>query len=137
MQQIIQKPWGTEVVLTQENSPYTLKILNINKNQRLSLQYHDIKLETLSIIKGDVQIVWGEDKDNLKTETMLPNTGYTIKPNTIHRFIALSDSVLVEASTTEKGITFRLEDDYARPDETEILRSQPNRGYQVKSNNGQ
>jgi len=36
---------------------------------------------------------------------------------------------VLEVSTPEIGTTFRLEDDYARPDETESVREAPGRGW--------
>jgi hypothetical protein len=41
-----------------------------------------------------------------------------------HRLCAApdQDATIFEASTPEVGVTLRLEDDYARPDETEALR---------------
>lgn len=130
--QIVVKPWGREVILTTPELPYTAKILEINAGQRLSLQYHDEKLETLCVIIGEVNIIWGKDQDNLVTEKMLPNNGYTIVPNTVHRFEALTDCKIFETSTGEKGTTFRLQDDSNRPNETETIRNSPNRGWSQK-----
>jgi len=130
--QIVDKPWGREVILSTPDLPYTAKILEINAGKRLSMQYHDEKLETLCIFSGEANIIWGQDKDNLKTEKMIPNNGYTITPGTIHRFEAITDCKLFEASTGEKGTTFRLQDDANRPNETETIRNSPNRGWSQK-----
>lgn len=127
--QIITKPWGRELILTTSDLPYTAKILEINAGQRLSLQYHDQKIETLTIFQGEANIIWGKSADNLITEKMLPQNAYTIKPGTIHRFEAITDCKLFEASSPETGTTFRLQDDTERSDETETLRNSPNRGY--------
>jgi hypothetical protein len=48
-----------------------------------------------------------------------------------HRLIGLTDTDILEASTPENGTTWRLEDDFARPDETEELRAAPNRGWKA------
>ncbi|MFA5025228.1 MAG: cupin [Candidatus Shapirobacteria bacterium] len=130
--QIVDKPWGREIILTTPELPYTAKILEINAGKRLSLQYHDEKLETLCLFSGEANIIWGQDKDNLVTEKMIANNGYTITPNTIHRFQAITDCRLFEASTGEKGTTYRLQDDANRLDETEIIRNSPNRGWSQK-----
>lgn len=127
--QIIDKPWGREIILTTSELPYTAKILEITAGKRLSLQYHDEKLETLSIFSGEANIIWGQDENNLVIEKMIPNQGYTIVPNTIHRFQAITDCKLFEASTGEKGTTYRLQDDANRLDETETIRNSPNRGW--------
>lgn len=127
--QIIEKPWGREIILSTPDLPYTAKILEIKAGKRLSLQSHDQKLETLCLFSGQANIIWGKDQNNLLTEEMTENKGYTITQNTIHRFEAITDCRLFEASTPETGTTYRLEDDTQRKDETEAVRNLPNRGY--------
>ena len=127
--QIIEKPWGREIILNTPDLPYTAKILEIKAGKRLSLQYHDQKLETLCLFSGEANIIWGKDQASLLTEKMIENQGYTITPGTVHRFEAITDCQLFEASTPETGTTFRLEDDTKRKNETEAVRNLPNRGY--------
>jgi mannose-6-phosphate isomerase-like protein (cupin superfamily) len=129
MPNTVTKPWGSEIILTEPNLSYTLKILNIKAGEKLSLQYHDDKTETLTIISGQCQIMWGKTVDTVKIENMVPNFGYTIKPKIVHRFMAITDTILVEASNSEIGTTHRLQDDYSRPDETDNIRNLPNRGW--------
>ncbi len=131
----VTKPWGSELILTESNLSYTLKILKISAGDKLSLQYHDDKTETLTLISGNCQIIWGKTQDTLKTETMVPEFGYTIKPKIVHRLMAITDTVLVEASNSETGTTHRLQDDYSRPDETDEVRNSPNRGWKTTNNN--
>lgn len=130
--QIIDKPWGREIILTTPDLPYTAKILEIKAGKRLSLQYHDQKIETLCLISGEANIIWGTDQNYLTTEKMFPENGYNIQPHTIHRFEAITDCQLYEASTGEIGTTVRLQDDFSRPDETEEIRNLPNRGWSQK-----
>lgn len=126
----ITKPWGFEIILTEPNLSYTLKLLNIKAGQNLSLQYHDDKVETLTLISGNCQLLWGKTIDTAKTETMIYGFGYTIKPKIVHRFMAITDTVLIEASNGETGTTHRLQDDYSRPDETDEIRNLKNRGWE-------
>jgi len=55
--------------------------------------------------------------------------GYTTIIGQKHRHQAVTDCDVIEASTPEIGTTWRLEDDYARPNETEDVRKDPNRGW--------
>lgn len=128
MSTIISKPWGREIILTEPNLPYTGKILEINKGFRLSLQSHDQKVETLTLVKGQANIILNQEESAMKT-----NHGYTIQPNTIHRLVAVSDAVIFEVSTPEIGNTVRIEDDFNRSDETLEIRNSPNRGWQPSS----
>ncbi|MCC7103619.1 MAG: hypothetical protein IT307_00615, partial [Chloroflexi bacterium] len=56
---------------------------------------------------------------------MQAGVGYHVAVGQRHRLCAAPDAdvVVFEASTPETGTTLRLEDDYARPDETEALRA--------------
>ncbi len=124
MPTIIEKPWGRETILTESDLPYTGKILEIKSGHKLSLQYHDQKIETLTLISGSAKITLDQ-----QTTDMEINHGYTIKPPIIHRLEAVTNSVVVEVSTAEVGTTFRLEDEYQRPNETPEIRNSPNRGW--------
>lgn len=129
-QQIINKPWGQEIIYTDDGSKYTFKQIAINDGCRLSLQSHTEKSETFVLIEGQADLVIGDSIDNLKTIHMELKKGYTIPANTIHRMIGVKNAVILEASTPETGITLRLQDDYKRPDETEAIRKTKNRGWQ-------
>ncbi|HOZ80903.1 MAG TPA: cupin [Candidatus Woesebacteria bacterium] len=121
---IITKPWGQEIVLTENNLPYAGKILEINASHQLSLQYHDQKIETLTLVSGQAEITLDQ-----QTKPMVINQSITIQPNTIHRIKAITNCQIFEVSTPETGTTFRLEDDYQRDNETDIIRNLPNRGW--------
>jgi len=129
MDNVVTKPWGNETILTSPDLPYTAKILNLKAGQRLSLQYHDQKTETLTLVSGQARIILGNSVDSLTTTDMQVFQGYTISPNTIHRIEAVSDSIIFEASSSEQGTTFRLQDDNSRKDETPDIRDLPNRGW--------
>ena len=112
--QKINKPWGYEIVFTPKSLERVGKILFIKKGCRLSLQYHDQKEETLCLFQGKAKI-WLEDKKGqIKTLYMKPQMGYTILKGQKHRLEALEDSFVFEVSSSERGTTYRLEDDYQR-----------------------
>ncbi|RJR24233.1 cupin [Candidatus Microgenomates bacterium] len=118
----VEKPWGYELILSPPEASAVAKILHLNQGCRFSLQYHEIKEETLILVNGEANIIWGKEKENLTTEKMEKKKGYFISKGTIHRCQALSDCDIFESSTKEEGTTVRLEDDYKRPDETEEAR---------------
>jgi len=119
----VSKPWGKETILTTDNLPYAAKILFIKAGHQFSLQSHDQKIETLTLIKGQAQITLGQNQNSLSSEEMKPQTGYTIQPDFLHRIKAITDCQIFEASTSEEGITKRWQDDYNRSDETEEIRN--------------
>ncbi len=125
----VEKPWGYELHWVPEDAPYMGKVIHINAGKRLSLQVHDQKSESWFIMKGHGKVTW-EDKDGNMIETELePGYGYTTHVGQKHRLIGITDCDILEVSTPEIGTTWRIEDDYKRPDETEELRKQPNRGW--------
>ncbi|OGE17081.1 hypothetical protein A2769_02910 [Candidatus Daviesbacteria bacterium RIFCSPHIGHO2_01_FULL_37_27] len=125
----VKKPWGYELHFTPDNLPYMGKILHINAGKRVSLQIHDKKMESWYKLSGKVIMILGDNEGNLFEQEMEKGVGYTTKINQKHRLKALEDSDILEVSTPEIGTTFRLEDDYARTDETEEVRRDPQRGW--------
>lgn len=119
----IKKPWGHEFIFTQSDLPYTGKILHIKAGKRLSLQIHDAKQESCFLINGRCNLIIENSKGNLETIQIKPKNGYTIKIGQKHRFQAITNCNIFEVSTPEIGITYRLEDDYDRPNETQEIRT--------------
>ncbi|MFH1601510.1 MAG: cupin [Candidatus Shapirobacteria bacterium] len=119
----VEKPWGYELILTQPDLPYTGKILHINQKERFSLQYHEQKQETLCLLKGEAKLYLEDEKGELLELEMEPLKGYLIAPYQQHRVEGITDCDILEASTSEKGNTIRVKDDYQRGVETEEERS--------------
>ena len=120
----IDKPWGYEVLLSPPDAPYASKLIHVYAGRRLSLQLHDTKVETQTLVAGrGVLVLEGADGE-LHNVELQPGVGYHVSVGQRHRLCAAADEdvTVFESSTPELGVTFRLEDDYARPDETEQLR---------------
>jgi len=122
--QRIQKPWGYEILLSPSDAPYTAKLIHVHAGKRLSLQLHDTKVETQTLVAGRGILVLEGSDGQLHDVEMQPGVGYHVAVGQRHRLCAAADAdaTVFEASTPEVGITLRLEDDYARSDETEELR---------------
>jgi len=122
----VDKPWGHEILLSPEDAPYTAKLIHVKAGHRLSLQLHDSKTETQTLIGGKGILVLEGPDGQLHEVPMEPGVGYSVAIGQRHRLCAApeEDAVIYEASTPDTGTTFRLQDDYARPDETEELRTQ-------------
>jgi mannose-6-phosphate isomerase-like protein (cupin superfamily) len=120
----IEKPWGYEVLLTPPDAPYTAKLIHVRAGKRLSLQLHDTKVETQTLVSGRGILVLEGPDGQLHDIEMQPGVGYHVAVQQRHRLCAAADqdATIFEASTPEVGTTLRLEDDYARPHETEALR---------------
>lgn len=125
----MEKPWGYELHWVEEDKPYMGKILHIDAGKRLSLQYHDKKQESWFLMSGQAKIIWEDTNGNLVETEMQPGMGYTCQTGQKHRLAGITDCDIIEVSTPEIGNTYRLEDDYERPTETEEMRKDPNRGW--------
>ncbi len=118
----IAKPWGYELHFVPENMPYMGKIEHINAGARMSLQSHDQKQESWFLMKGKAKIIWDNAKGELVETEMEEGKGYTCRIGQRHRLAGITDCDIIEVSTPEQGTTYRLEDDYKRPDETPEIR---------------
>jgi len=106
------RPWG-RFEKFHENRPCTVKLIYINPNSRLSLQYHKERWEFWKIIKGNAQVELEDKLLNVKE-----GENVIIPKRAKHRVKALNDDdcVILEISYgkfDEKDIV-RLEDDYQR-----------------------
>lgn len=128
-QKRVEKPWGYEIIYTPDDAPATGKILHVNAGKRLSLQYHDVKRETLCLMSGEGIITLSDDHDKEIEVPMELYKGYHVTPGQVHRVTAVTDMDFIEASTPELGNTFRLQDDSNRQTETEDMRKLNNRGW--------
>ena len=115
----VDKPWGHEVRWA-INNKYLGKILHINRSQKLSRQYHEVKDETIYVLQGLLILELGmdESKNNKPEKIKILETGesYRIKPGMIHRFCAPNEGFvrLIEVSTPEIDDVVRLHDEYGR-----------------------
>lgn len=125
----VEKPWGYELHFVPEDKPYMGKIIHINAGKKLSLQVHDQKIESWFLMNGQAKIIWENEKGELEETEMEKGFGYTCHLGQKHRLAGITDCDIVEVSTPEIGNTYRLEDDYFRPTETEEVRKDPNRGW--------
>ncbi len=131
-QKKVEKPWGYEIHWTPSDLPYMGKILHINAGKRLSLQRHDKKQETWYLMSGQAKLVWDNEQGKLTETELQYGQGYTCMVGQRHRLVGITDCDVIEVSTPEIGTTERLEDDYHRPNETEVIRNSPNRGWDKK-----
>jgi quercetin dioxygenase-like cupin family protein len=106
----VEKPWGFELIWA-ETDKYVGKVLHINAGHRLSKQYHEVKEETVYVIKG---VLYNYEEDGTITK-VLPGKSFHVKTGQVHRFGANESNVeIIEVSTPHLEDVVRLEDDYSR-----------------------
>jgi len=110
----IEKPWGYELVWA-ETELYVGKILHINAGESLSLQYHEIKDETICVLSGEMLFQAGSSGDALDEYRLTgPARAFRVTPGTVHRMVAVTDCDVLEASTPHLQDVVRLDDRYGR-----------------------
>jgi mannose-6-phosphate isomerase-like protein (cupin superfamily) len=110
----IDKPWGYELLWSRTDH-YAGKIIHIDAGKRLSLQYHEVKHESVLVISGRLLLHLGRG-DEATVVSLLPGQSHDIAVGAVHRFEAPSDGdvEIIEVSTPELDDVVRLEDDYGR-----------------------
>lgn len=96
------KLWGKEEII-QATQKYVMKKLSINKGKSISLQKHESKEETMYISQGLGYAIVGNT-----ARYVSEGDSIHIKPNTVHKIIALSKLEIIEASTSELDDIVRL-----------------------------
>ena len=105
------RPWGSFTRFT-NNEASTVKLLNVNQGEQLSLQYHNKREEFWRVISGNPEIVIGEETHNAKD-----GDEFVISVGTKHRISAPIDNVtILEISKGEfdEDDIVRIEDKYGR-----------------------
>lgn len=108
----VPKPWGYELIFGHTDR-YVGKILHIDRGHSLSLQYHEMKEETLFVVKGELELTIESEGDR-RIVPLRAGEAFHIPPRLIHRMLAIEDTDVAEVSTPELDDVIRLEDRYGR-----------------------
>jgi mannose-6-phosphate isomerase-like protein (cupin superfamily) len=111
------KPWGHEVIFAARDGKYVGKVIHVVAGHSLSLQYHNEKEETISVLSGAATVEHGPSADQLTSQQFGPGDTIHLLPGTLHRITAITDLTFAEASTAAPGWredVVRLEDKYGR-----------------------
>ena len=108
----VPKPWGYELIFGKTDR-YVGKILHVNQGESLSLQYHEMKEETLFVVSGELRLTIEVDGDRREIP-LRQGEAFHIPPRMIHRMEAIEDTDVAEVSSPELDDVIRLEDRYGR-----------------------
>jgi mannose-6-phosphate isomerase len=109
----VEKPWGHEEIFA-ETDTYVGKILFVRAGEALSLQYHQVKEETLRVLDGELELDAGPDRDALESHVLAPGAVFHVPPGLLHRMTARTDCSILEVSTPQIDDVVRLDDRYGR-----------------------
>lgn len=121
------KPWGNEPIFSKksEGDPIAMKILHIEEDGWLSLQAHAVKVESYYMSYGECDMVMEDQNRELAEFPLEYDKGYTTHVGQRHRHKGKTRMDVFEVSTPEDGsTTWRIDDKYARGDQTDEVRKQ-------------
>ena len=108
----VDKPWGYELIWAHTDK-YVGKILHIRKGESLSYQYHEVKDETIHLLRGAMTLEV-ESEGRRRSLSLGAGDCFHITPGMKHRMTAVEECDVLEASTPELDDVVRLEDRYGR-----------------------
>jgi mannose-6-phosphate isomerase-like protein (cupin superfamily) len=105
------RPWGSFRQFT-ENEPSTIKLINVDAQHRLSLQYHNKRSEFWVVLLGSPLVTVGEE---IKRAAVGDEFFIPLKAN--HRIEAVDDNVQIlemAFGDFDENDIVRLDDNYGR-----------------------
>jgi mannose-6-phosphate isomerase-like protein (cupin superfamily) len=109
----IDQTWGAEMLLA-ETPEYTLKLLRYRAGKAGGLQFHTRKDEAFHLYMGTALVDCDMGAGLWRTE-MKPGQTFHVPAGAVHRFTAITDCVVFEASTNVKNDRVRMEAYYGEP----------------------
>ena len=109
----VDKPWGHELIWAVTDR-YVGKVLHIKKGEKLSLQYHRQKDETVMVWSGRMRFEYFSEGETPQHRDLGPQEVFHVTPGLRHRMVALEDCDVFEVSTTELDDVVRIDDAYGR-----------------------
>ncbi len=109
----IDKPWGSEEIWA-HTGRYVGKVIRIDAGKRLSLQYHEVKDESIYVLSGHLRLTLADEAGQLRVSELGPGEHRHVATGRTHRYEAIDAVTLMEVSTTELEDVVRIEDDFGR-----------------------
>lgn len=109
----VEKPWGYELIWAHTDQ-YVGKVLHVNAGEALSLQYHEVKDETIFLFSGEMLFWAGPSAEALQEVSLKAGEAFRVRPGTVHRMQAVTDCDIMEASTPHLEDVVRIDDRYGR-----------------------
>jgi mannose-6-phosphate isomerase len=107
-----ERPWGTEDLLAIVSKQFSVKRISINKGNKGGLQYHRLKDEVAILISGEMLIRYDTGDGVLKEKVLGPGQAAHFPAGLVHQEEALTDCVIIEASTPHFNDRVRVEEEY-------------------------
>lgn len=109
----VEKPWGYEVIWAHTDR-YVGKLLFVRAGEAMSLQFHEVKDETLHLLDGQIRLEVGRAPGAMEVCELSAGQSIHLRPGVLHQITAVTDCRILEASTPELDDVVRVRDRYGR-----------------------
>lgn len=106
------RDWGSETLLGLVSGKFMLKQLKISAGAKGGLQYHREKDEIAILLSGELIVRFDNGSGHLDVRHLQPGDVVHFPPGAVHQEEALTDCVILEASTPHFNDRVRVEDRY-------------------------
>jgi len=106
------RPWGTEDLLALVSGKFSVKVLTIQAGNKGGLQFHRLKDEVAILISGELLVRYDLGDKVLKERVIHAGEAVHFMPGLVHQEEALTDCVIIEASTPHFNDRVRMEEVY-------------------------
>lgn len=112
-QPVGERPWGTEDVLAIVSQKFSVKLLRVREGNKGGLQYHRLKDEVAVLISGEMLIRYDLGDGQLRERVIRGGDTVHFPPGLVHQEEAITECVIVEASTPHFNDRVRMEESYS------------------------
>ena len=103
------RDWGKEDLLVLIPNILSLKLLKLKKGKKGGLQYHRKKNECGYLVSGKLLVRYDDGNKKIKQKVLKSGDVFHFPPRSVHQEEALSDCVIIEASTPHFNDRVRVE----------------------------
>jgi mannose-6-phosphate isomerase len=108
------RDWGVEELLVLVPKTFSLKRLMIKAGCKGGLQYHHKKNECGYLVSGQMIIRFDDGDGNLSERVINAGDSFHFPPGAVHQEEAVTDCVIIEASTPHFNDRVRVEESYGQ-----------------------
>jgi len=112
-----ERDWGEERLVALIPEILSLKVMTIKSGKKGGLQYHHKKNECGYVVSGEMLIRFDAGDGILKEKIIFTGDSFHFPPGSVHQEEALTDCIIVEASTPYFNDRVRVESEYGLPKE--------------------
>ncbi len=106
------RAWGSETLLALVPQKYSVKRLEIQAGNKGGLQFHRVKDEVAVVVSGQMIVRYDDGTGTIRERIVGPGDVVHFPPGLVHQEEAITDCVLIEASTPHFNDRVRMEETY-------------------------